>query len=156
MTYAERTEVTPERSRAELERLLVRYGADSFAYITSPDAAAVAFRAHGRFVRFELPVPHVDEFRRTSTGRVRGPADAEKARDAEVRRRWRALVLVVKGKLEAVESEIVTFEEEFLAHLVLPNGQTVGSEVRPMVAQAYETGIMPAFSALALPAGEGS
>jgi len=77
-------------------------------------------------------------------------------RDAEVRRRWRALVLVVKGKLEAVESEIVTFEEEFLAHLVLPNGQTVGSEVRPMVAQAYETGIMPAFSALALPAGEGS
>lgn len=65
-------------------------------------------------------------------------------------------MLVVKGKLEAVESEIVTFEEEFLAHLVLPNGQTVGSEVRPMVAQAYETGIMPAFSALALPAGEGS
>lgn len=151
--YAEGTEVTPERSRAELERILVRYGADSFAYLSDPTRGAIAFRAHGRFVRFEVPVPDVAEFRRTPKGKVRGPADAERARDAEIRRRWRALVLVVKSKLEAVESEIVTFEEEFLAHLVMPNGETLGSEVVPMVATAYETGLMPTFGALALGSG---
>ena len=46
--------------------------------------------------------------------------------------------------------------ERSRAELVLPNGSTVGAEVRPMVVEAYETGIMPTFGALALPPGSGS
>ena len=30
------------------------------------------------------------------------------------RQRWRALALVIKAKLEAIDAEISTFEEEFL------------------------------------------
>lgn len=59
------------------------------------------------------------------------------------RQRWRALALVIKAKLEAVEAGITEFEEEFLAHIVLPNGGTVGQFMLPQVATAYETGQMP-------------
>ena len=43
-----------------------------------------------------------------------------------MRQRWRALALCIKAKLEAVECGITSFEEEFLAHVVMPNGQTFG------------------------------
>jgi hypothetical protein len=53
--------------------------------------------------------------------------------------------LVIKAKLEAVESGIACFEEEFMAHIVLPDGRTVGEHVIPGIAQAYETGNVPAL-----------
>lgn len=59
------------------------------------------------------------------------------------RQKWRALALVVKAKLEAVESGISEFEEEFLAHIVLPDGQTVGRWMQPQIADAYGSGKMP-------------
>ena len=48
-----------------------------------------------------------------------------------------------KAKLEAVESEITTFEEEFLAHILLPDGQTAGDYLLPQLERVYETGKMP-------------
>ena len=63
--------------------------------------------------------------------------------EQEERTRWRALLLVIKAKLEAVESHIATFEDEFLAHTLLPNQQTVAQYIGPQVAQMYETGRMP-------------
>jgi hypothetical protein len=44
-----------------------------------------------------------------------------------------------------VESGIAEFEDEFLAYLVLPNGQTVGDFTRPQIAKAYENNQMPAL-----------
>jgi len=43
----------------------------------------------------------------------------------------------------------MTFEQEFLAYITLPNGSTVGQLMLPQVREAYETGRMPAL----LPAG---
>ena len=40
-------------------------------------------------------------------------------------------------------SGITTLEEEFLAHMVLPDGQTVGQWLLPQVADAYDTHQMP-------------
>jgi hypothetical protein len=57
---------------------------------------------------------------------------------------------VVKAKLEAVETGITTIESEFLAHLVLPDGRTVGALARPEIKRAYADGRMPA-TLLALP-----
>jgi hypothetical protein len=59
------------------------------------------------------------------------------------RQRWRALALVVKAKLEAVECGISTFEEEFLAWMMLPDGSTVGDRMLPQLETAYRTGQMP-------------
>jgi hypothetical protein len=62
-------------------------------------------------------------------------------RECEERRRWRCLLLNVKAKFEAVENQIVTFEEEFLAHIVVPGtGETVGAWAAPRIAEAYERG----------------
>ena len=49
---------------------------------------------------------------------------------------------MIKAKLEAVENSIATFEEEFLAHIVLPNDRTVADYVIPQVAAMYQTGHM--------------
>ncbi|WP_205548055.1 hypothetical protein [Leucobacter sp. wl10] len=46
---------------------------------------------------------------------------------------------MIKAKLKAAESNITTFEQEFLAYLVLPNGQSVFEQV----VQAIETGSNP-------------
>lgn len=52
------------------------------------------------------------------------------------------MALVVKAKLEAVSSGIVTFDQEFFAHMVLPNNRTVFEEAGPAVTAAYESGIV--------------
>jgi hypothetical protein len=141
-TYADGTSVAPEKSRAEIERTLQRFGADSFAYGSSREQAIVGFAAHGRQIRIELALPDPEErrFHVTPTGRQRTKSAAQGEYNAEVRRMWRALALVVKAKLEAVESGIGTFEQEFLAYTVLPGGRTVGQEVIPAVEKAYEIG----------------
>jgi hypothetical protein len=148
--YAEGTEVSVSRSKAEIEELLMRYGADQFVSgWESPEAgegarAVIGFRAEGRNVRFELPLPRRDDqaFSRTPTGRQRkNPEDAQRAWEQAQRQRWRALALVVKAKLEAVETGITTFEEEFLAHIVIPgSGKTIGEWIRPQVEAAYVHG----------------
>lgn len=152
MTYAENTRVPAEKSRAEIETILRRYGATEFGYMTSPDAALVGFRANNRVLKFHLPLPMRTEKRfcqYESRGSLyeRTEAAAEKLWDQEVRQRWRALALVIKAKLEAVASGITTFEEEFLAHIVMPGtkGQTVGQWLAPRLEEAHKNGKPPAL-----------
>lgn len=108
--------------------------------------ALIAFEAHGKRVKFILPMPdrNSDEFLFTPERRLRKTKEAqETAYQQAVRQCWRALVLVIKAKLEAVEIGISEFEEEFLAHIMLPDGSTVGEYMLPQVEQAYRTGVMP-------------
>lgn len=143
--YAEKTSVASDRSRGEIERTLARYGADQFMYGWLEERAIVAFRAHQRHIKFVLPMPKrlADEFTKTPTGKARSASAAEAAYEQAVRQRWRALSLVIKAKLEAVEAGITVFDDEFMAHIVLPSGETVGEWMRPQIAGAYATGTMP-------------
>lgn len=130
--YAKATKVSPEKSRAEIESTLKRYGCDGFMFGWEESRAVIVFRAHDRTVRFELTMPDREDFRRTPAQRQRRTeAQTDAAYDQGIRQRWRALALAIKAKLEAVESEIVTFDEEFLAHFVLADGQTVGQRLGP-------------------------
>jgi hypothetical protein len=142
--YAASTDVDPGRSREELERTVVRYGASAFGYGWEDGKAVVQFKASGRYVKFVVAMPDPDspEFTHHSRGR-RTQSAASKAWEQATRQRWRALALVVKAKLEAVESGIATFDEEFMAYLLLPNGQTVGETAIAGIERAYETGEMP-------------
>ncbi|OCB57699.1 hypothetical protein A5677_17085 [Mycobacterium malmoense] len=158
--YAASTEVSSDRSRAEIERTLQRYGARQFMYGYDQTRAVVGFIINERQVRFELPMPDPNDREFTHTpgrNQKRSPDQARTQWEQATRQRWRALNLVIKAKLEAVESGIVTFDAEFLAHLVLPNGRTVADEVVPMIETAYETNQMPAllpeYSQLALTTG---
>jgi hypothetical protein len=148
MPYAENTTVSPEKSRAEIERILQRYGASAFSYGWEGRRAVIMFRAADRHVKFELITPDPESFRRIPAGQRgafgnRTDKQVQDRYDQAMRQRWRALTLVVKAKLEAVETGITTFEEEFLAHIVLPNGETFGQWAQPQIAEVYETGEMP-------------
>ncbi len=144
--FAEKTSVASDRSRAEIEKTLVRYGADQFMYGWQDDKAIVGFRMEGRMIKFILPMPDrsAREFTHTpSKGHRRSEDAIAKEFEQAIRQRWRALALVIKAKLEAVETEITVFDDEFMAHIVLPDGQTVGQFMRPQIESAYEQGDMP-------------
>jgi hypothetical protein len=160
-----------EKSRTEIERTLVRYGATGFHYawdrreqVTPPTAhrdycagrqgkpctygcpktitrevVIIGFKmtpaGTERRVQLEVPMPHELE--------VGTKAKAE----AATRQRWRALVLVLKAKLEAVASGISTLEAEFMANVVMANGQTLGAAILPRLTEACDTGrLLPAKS----------
>ena len=155
--YAEKTTVSVEASRAEIETTLNRYGADQFGY--AHDAvrglAMVHFRAHDRHLRFVLHLPSKDddEFKRTPHKReLRSMDNRLKSWEQACRSRWRALCLCIKAKLEAVEVGISEFEDEFMANIVLPGDQTVSQLMRPQIAHAYTTGDVPSGIAGLLPA----
>lgn len=147
MAYAKETSVPVDRSRAEVEKLLGRYGATAFGYLNQGSRSVIVFEIDRRRVLMDLPMPSVDdpEVKFTAVGSTRTPAERDRAYQQAVRARWRALVLIVKAKLVAVEAGITTIEREFLADLALPNGQTFGQWARPQLDHVYESGTMPAL-----------
>lgn len=150
--YAEGTAVPESRTRAELEALLHRYGADAFSYATMEGrGTAVQFRIGGRWVRMGVPLPSPADpmICQTPSGKQRSPAQVEDNMAAERRRRWRSLFAVVKAKLVAVADGISSIEREFMADVVLPDGATVSEWLTPQIEEAYDKGLMPAaFRAL--------
>jgi hypothetical protein len=146
MKYAADTSVSSEKSQAEIRTILNRYGAKKFGYLEEEDRAAIMFEINNRRIRFILPLPlRTDkEFTHTPVQRyLRDIGAQHKAYEQAIRQRWRALALAIKAKLEAVESGIATFEEEFLAYVMLPDGKTVGEWMQPQIAASYASGKMP-------------
>ena len=142
--YAENTTVSSEKSRAEIERTLTRYGADEFMYGTREGQAIVMFKLHGRQIRYLLTMPAKKDYHYTTARRTRRTeAAALEAWEKACRQRWRSLALNIKAKLDAVTNGIACFEDEFMAQIVLPDGSTVGEFMRPQIESAYSTGEMP-------------
>jgi len=137
--YASQTKVSSENSRADIERTLNRYGIDGYRYSSVPGQAMIEFSVHNRIIRFVLPLPKQDEFRLTPKRRnKRSQSDQHSAWEQACRQRWRALLLSIKAKLEAVESQIATFEEEFMAHVVDPQtNKTLKEIVLPQIEANY-------------------
>lgn len=147
--YAESTSVSASQTRMEIEKTLSRYGATAFAYGTKDNVAQILFELDNRQMRFVLPLPdpNAREFWYTPTRQAkRSQTDAIRAYNQATKQRWRALLLVIKAKLEAVEAGISTVEQEFLNAILLPGtGTTVGEYVTPRLEEAYTTGDVPAL-----------
>lgn len=143
--YAKETSVNAERSQAEIQRILQRYGATGFASGWQGMKAMVMFQMNKRQVRFNLPLvtPESSEVTHGARGQAIPKRYLRDRADQMNRQRWRALALAIKAKLEAVESGITIFDEEFLAHIVLPSGQTFGDVAVPQIETTYESGKMP-------------
>lgn len=122
--YAARTKVPADRTRLEIETLMRKRGADQFFSGGDCERAVMAFRLNGRHIRFALPL---------------GP----KLSDQAIRSRWRAMLLVIKAKLEAIDLGILTVEDAFLADTMLPDRQTVAEYMAPQIESAYQSGKMP-------------
>ena len=121
--FAARTKVPQGQTRTEIETLLAQRKATAIGVFTSLDQAAIVFEMQARRIMFRLPLP---------------PNISDQAR----RQRWRALLLSIKAKLAAVDDGIETFEQAFLAHIVMPDGLTVGEHTHERIASAYQSGTM--------------
>ena len=146
MKYAQHTAVSSERSRAEIERLLTKYGAASFASGWQNDHAVIQFHMSARRIKFVLPLPAraAKEFTHSKRG-LRDEATIYRLWEQATRQRWRALTLVIKAKMEAVESGISEFEDEFMSNIVMPDGKTVAEHARPLIESAYRSGKVTAL-----------
>lgn len=86
-TYAANTDVSADKSRAEIERTLRRYGADGFMYGWETNRAVIGFTMNARQVRFVIGMPDPNERRFTHTearGAARNPDAAYKAVPSKV------------------------------------------------------------------------
>lgn len=145
--YAGTTTVPVEKTRNEIEKLLMLHGAGEFAYSSRAGQYTIGFELGGRYIRYNMPMPDPDDraFTRTPTGRSRSTSEARAAYEQAVRQRWRALLLIVKAKLEAVRAGVSTVENEFLAWTVVPDGRTVADWLVPKLNEIYAGNDLPAL-----------
>jgi hypothetical protein len=129
--------VPVEQSRLEIERTLAKYGAKKFGVMTDESRVTLYFAVRGRELQWAIPIPPRRDFR------------SEPDHDREVRRRWRVLLITVKAMLEAVESKLLTFDEAFLPHIVVPGtAQTLGQLLAtPKLDALYKGGELKALLA---------
>lgn len=150
MSYAEGTSVSVAKSREEIEALLLKKKAGRIGVVLESSCAIVGWSMEHRHVRFTLPLPNPDDKRfrfkdhtQAHPFQKRTQADVERLYEQECREKWRGLLLTIKAKLVSVENGVESFEQAFLAHLVLPGGDTVGQRALPALAEAYRTGKTP-------------
>lgn len=147
--YGKQTKVPVSRSQAEIRYILDRYGygTEGLLFYSEPVTGreVVGFRYNLRSVRIMIIMPEREEFRFTPKGKRRPDDMVGRAHDQAIRQRWRALVLILTAKLEAIDSGVITFEEAFLPFLVLPDNRTVGEALVPQLDDMYLTDQIPAM-----------
>lgn len=141
--YASNTTVSPEKSQAEIQNTLRKYGADRFGTMEEKNKAHVMFSYSGLSIQISITLPERSEFETTETGRDRTKSSIETNCNQAVRQRWRALLLAIKAKLEAIECGISTIEEEFMAFIIMPDGMPLSSHILPKLQTMVKTGKMP-------------
>lgn len=159
MTYAANTSVAFEKSVAEIITLVRKAGAEQIGQMEDVDYFTVGFRLADRMIRFRVDFPAIDAMpTRNGRGVALSPAQRQEKLAQAKRQRGRALLLVIKGKLESVESGIETVEQAFLANVVMADGQTVYERISAPIALEYREG--PRATPIALlggpVAGEGA
>jgi len=116
--YAQNTSVPISRSKAQIEETFLRYGIEEFGTGVSPRGAGIIFKHENRVYKINVPDPNRDDFATDIKW--------EQARWV----RWRVKLLSLKAKLEEIEHGLETFDDQFLAHLALPDGTTVSDFMR--------------------------
>jgi hypothetical protein len=153
--FAANTKVPVERSRAEIDSLLVKNGASSIGILNDVEnnRAAFAFTLRGAHYRVELPLPTREQMMPQTVGKEPqgwgGWTQERKNRyldeklDQARRQRWRCVLLMLKSKLEIVRMGFSSVEREFMADLVLPNGQTAYETFAEITRRGLSIGDLP-------------
>lgn len=141
MAYAATTSVAFEKSVSEIITLVRKAGAVQIGQMEDVDWFTVGFKLADRLIRFKLTFPTIDQMPKFN-GRQQMLSTAQRIEklDQAKRQRGRALLLVIKAKLESVESGIETIEQAFLANVVLADGLTVYERVAAPLALEYSEG----------------
>lgn len=146
MGYAEKTKVSVNQTKAGIEDLLIKHGADQFISGYRDNMAVIGFSVECRQIKIILPLPDRNdpEFLYTPEKKLKRSDEAAfEAWQQACRAKWRSLYAIIKAKLIAVEEGISTIEREFFYDIALPDGQTVGQYLAPQLEIAYKNGTMP-------------
>ena len=148
--YAAGTRVATDRTQAEIQTTIRRYGADDIITGQSAEAARafVQFRYRGFSARVMIPLPDPKErrFWVTPSGKFEREADVARAEwEKATRQQWRVLLLLLKAQFEAIENNVITAEEAFLPWILMPGGRTIGQEVLPQLQAAADGGQLKAL-----------
>ena len=99
----------------------------------------IQFTLAERQIRFRLPLQtRYDGPTKSGNGRAINGAKVLEQRN---RQRGRALLLVIKAKIESIESGIETVEQAFLANVVTVGNRTVHERIAKSLAEEYRTGL---------------
>lgn len=142
------------RSRDEIERVLAKHhAADHVVWDQREEAISLGFRYGGWPIRITLWVPARESYRVDPEASWRKRSDTQVAQlyTAELRRRYRVLLIQLKSRLEAVDDEDLTAEEAFLPYLLLPGGQTLGGTLAPQLGEILESGQVPELAPMPAP-----
>jgi hypothetical protein len=138
MAYAENTKVPLEQSIAEIITMIRKAGAESVGQMHERDRFVIVFALGDRRMKFQVPlITTWDGPTRGGNGRE---IDVRAKIEQANRQKGRALMLVIKAKLESVESGVETFEEAFLANIMLADGATVYERMAEPIAIEYKSG----------------
>ena len=144
--YAADTSVPVSKSRDEIERTLARFGATAFAYFSnSAGQVAISFEIANLRVQMHMQLPPREDYELSPTGRRRSAQTAEAEWEKACRQRWRSLANGIKAKLALVDDGISSVEREFLADVVIADGQTVGQKLLPELRGIARSGVIPAL-----------
>ena len=120
--YAEGTKVGVDSSRGEITGILTKHGVKRMGWFGDADSGdELQFELGGGQFRFRIEKPTLAEIRRDYPNAY----DEQAKLDAEWRRRWRANVLLLKAKLEFIDSGDTTLDRELLPYRVLADGRTL-------------------------------
>lgn len=110
--YAKNTTVPVARSKQKIEELLESYGIEESFSGRSPRGDGIGFKYQGKVYKMNVPVPKRED-------------KTEKQYQQELRQRWRILYMSMKMKFEEIDAGVISFEDQFLAQMSLPDGSTV-------------------------------
>ena len=119
MAYAETTKVPFEKTVSDIIAMLRKAGAAQVGQMEEDGRLTILFGLADRQIRFRVTWENTA---------------------ASKKQRARALLLVIKAKLESVVSGVETFEQAFLANIVMHDGKTVHERVSGDMALEYKTG----------------
>jgi len=105
-----------------------------------PGRFVLQFELGGRLIRFSVGLPPIEDMSATDgRGNPIALAARQKKQDQAHRQRARALLLVIKAKIESVDSKVETFEQAFLANVVMADDRTVYERIAAPIAAEYDT-----------------
>lgn len=141
----EGSQVDPEKSKSQMQKLLQKYGADPVQWTQSGDNIVLRFgirvevKGVIKDLAIELAPPRFEK-------KVKQWNKSKSAYDhafvPDTKRGLRLLYFYLKSKLEAIGFGLVDAEKEFLSQIVvqLPEGpRTVGQLLEPIMAKGLES-----------------
>jgi len=129
--YAAGTTVPVNRSKADLEKICIKYGAKNFSVLQNDFLTAIFFKYHDRVYRFDMDMGKI------KIAKTGNQVNDKKKFEAEERRRWRVMVITLKAMFESVENEVMDYELLFQPYTVLPDNTIIGHRISKQIDQLY-------------------